>query len=140
MSTRNNLAQKPTDTRSSILRRYGLFASIAIALFLIGKKHIAYKKDQRHKLESDSNIDNDHDKNEFEIGYKRPGFPENNPNLNYDDFNRESKYIGIGDAYSSRRPGDRLSLYNILKQKYWPDDIEKESNYYSPSQDDKIIK
>ncbi|KAI5952471.1 hypothetical protein KGF54_003338 [Candida jiufengensis] len=134
----NKLAQKPTDTRSTILRRYGLFASIAIALFLIGKKHIAYKKEQRHKLESDSDIDNSD--NEFSIGYKRPGFPENNPSLNYDDINRQSKYIGSGDAYSSRRPGDRLSLYNILKQKYWPDDKEKEAQYYSPTSEDKIIK
>ncbi|KAG5419373.1 hypothetical protein I9W82_003140 [Candida metapsilosis] len=133
-----NLASRNTETRSSILRRYALFASIAIALFITGKKHIAYKKELRHQKENDSDINNSD--NEFEISVRRPGFPENNPNLNYDDEGRQSKYIGSGFAYSTRRPGDRLSLYNVLKQTYWPDDKEKEAQYYSPAPEDKVIK
>ncbi|CAD1812162.1 unnamed protein product [Candida parapsilosis] len=138
MATMNSLAKRSNETRSTVLRRYALFAAIAISLFITGKKHIAYKKEQRHKLENDSDVNNSD--NEFSISIKRPGFPENNPNLNYDDEKRQSKYIGSGFAYSTRRPGDRLSLYNILKQKYWPDDREKEAQYYSPAPEDKVIK
>ncbi|CAK9439443.1 uncharacterized protein LODBEIA_P35610 [Lodderomyces beijingensis] len=135
----NNLAVKPKDTRNAILKRYGIFATIAIGLFLVGKKHIAYEKEQRHKMENDSDLNNSD--NEFGISVKRPGFPAQNPNLNYDDNERrKSKYMGGGDAYSSRRPGDRLSFYNILKMKWFPDDKEKEAQYYTPSREDKVIK
>ncbi|MDC6271217.1 hypothetical protein PP707_02845, partial [Acetobacter pasteurianus] len=129
---------KPTDTRSTLVRRYGIFAAVAVTLFLIGKKHIAYEKDQRHKMENDSDLNNSD--NEFAVSVKRPGFPENNPNLNYDDASRRSKYVGSGDAYSSRRPGDRLNFYNVLKMKWFPDDKEKEAQYYTPSREDKIVK
>ncbi|KAI3406148.1 hypothetical protein KGF56_000990 [Candida oxycetoniae] len=134
----NNLAARSTETQRSIVRRYGIFAAIAVSLFLIGKKHIAYEKEQRHKLENDADLNNSD--NEFAISVKRPGFPENNPNLNYDDINRQSRYIGTGNAYSSRRPGDRLSLYSVLKMKWFPEDKEKEAQYYTPSQEDKVVK
>lgn len=35
---------KSTESRNTILRKLGIFGSIAIGLFIIGKKHIAYQK------------------------------------------------------------------------------------------------
>ncbi|CAI5758628.1 unnamed protein product [Candida verbasci] len=126
---------KTTDTRQGIIQRYTIFGAIAITLFLIGKKHIQISKNQKHERESDTSLNVESD-NEFLVKTKRPGFPENNPYLDYSSGQRVSKYQGSGDAYSSRKQGDRLSLYNVLKQKYFPS--EEDKNLYLPSDEDKV--
>ena len=42
-----------------------------------------------------------------------------NPNLDYSSPDRKSKYVGSGDAFSTRRPGDRLSLWNMVKMRWF---------------------
>lgn len=130
-----------TESRRTVLRKLGIFGSIAIGLFIIGKKHIAYQKQNRHDLESDSSVKHEINQQEEEFGYvtKRRGFPLTNPNLDYSSPDRQSKYVGSGDAFSSRRHGDRLSLYQVFKAKWFSDEVE-ESKYYTPSREDKLDK
>lgn len=131
---------KSTESRNTILRKLGIFGSIAIGLFIIGKKHIAYQKNHRHELESDSStLSSRHQDEEFGYVSSRPGFPLTNPNLDYSSPDRKSKYVGSGDAFSTRRPGDRLSLWNMVKMRWFPDEVE-ESKYYTPSRSDKLDK
>lgn len=70
---------------------------------MVGKKHIAAYKDERHRKETDARIDSSG--NEFLSAPLRPGFP-----TALLEFQRESKYVGAGLAYSSRTPGDRFSF------------------------------
>ncbi|RCK57619.1 hypothetical protein Cantr_00065 [Candida viswanathii] len=130
-----------TESRRSLLKKLGIFGSVAVGLFVIGKKHIAYQKQNRHDLESDSSIKHQINQQEEEFGYvtRRRGFPLQNPNLDYSSPDRQSKYVGSGDAFSSRRPGDRLSLYQVLKAKWFTSEAE-ESKYYTPSREDKLEK
>lgn len=130
-----------TESRRTVLRKLGIFGSIAIGLFIVGKKHIAYQKQARHDKESDSSIKHEITQQEEEFGYvtKRRGFPLTNPNLDYTSPDRQSKYVGSGDAFSSRRQGDRLSLFQVIKAKWLSDEAE-ESKYYTPSREDKLDK
>lgn len=130
-----------TESRRTVLRKLGIFGSIAIGLFIVGKKHIAYQKQARHDKESDSSIKHEINQQEEEFGYvtKRRGFPLTNPNLDYTSSDRQSKYVGSGDAFSSRRQGDRLSLFQVIKAKWLSDEAE-ESKYYTPSREDKLDK
>lgn len=130
-----------TESRRTVLRKLGIFGSIAIGLFIVGKKHIAYQKQARHDKESDSSIKHEINQQEEEFGYvtKRRGFPLTNPNLDYTSPDRQSKYVGSGDAFSSRRQGDRLSLFQVIKAKWLSDEAE-ESKYYTPSREDKLDK
>lgn len=130
-----------TESRRTVLRKLGIFGSIAIGIFIVGKKHIAYQKQARHDKESDSSIKHEINQQEEEFGYvtKRRGFPLTNPNLDYTSPDRQSKYVGSGDAFSSRRQGDRLSLFQVIKAKWLSDEAE-ESKYYTPSREDKLDK
>lgn len=109
------------ETRKGLLTKLGLYTATAVGLVLIGKKHIAVHKEDRHKLESDSTVEYEDD-NEFLDKTIRPGFPSNNPNLNYEGTGRESKYVGAGLSYSSRTPGDRLSIWNVISSRWLKDD------------------
>lgn len=100
------------ETQKGLLTKLALFTGVAITLTVLGKKHIASHNEDRHMQENYSSVDND--ENEFVDKTRRPGFPSNNPNLNYEGGTRESKYVGAGMAYSSRTKGDRLSLWNIF--------------------------
>ncbi|EGW31606.1 uncharacterized protein SPAPADRAFT_140229 [Spathaspora passalidarum NRRL Y-27907] len=125
------------ETRRGFFTKLGFFCTTAVTLFIIGKRHIARHKDERHRVETDARIDSED--NEFGILAKRPGFPTNNPTLDYTAGDRKSKFEGGGNAYASRRPGDRLSVYTWVKMKYFSDE-EEESKYYTPSRSDKVIK
>lgn len=103
------------ETRKGLLTKLGFFTAGAIGLMLIGKKHIAVHKDSRHRKESDASVE--FAESEFSNTSRRPGFPENNPNLNYEGSNRESKYVGAGVAYASRTKGDRLSMWNVFRSR-----------------------
>lgn len=100
------------ETRKGLLTKLGAFTVVAVGLTVIGKKHIAIHKEDRHRLESDASVD--HEDDEFIDSSVRPGFPTNNPNLNYEGSGRESKYVGAGISYSTRTPGDRLSIWNVI--------------------------
>lgn len=100
------------ETRKGLLSKLALFSALAIGITVVGKKHIALVKESRHLKESDSSLENETD--EFVNPIRLPGFPENNPNLNYDTPNRKSKYVGAGLSYSSRATGDKLSMWNVL--------------------------
>lgn len=102
------------ETSKGLITKLGLYSAGAVALVLIGKKHIAKHKEERHLKESDLRLEAEE---EFETTSKRRGFPTNNPNLNYEGTGRESKYVGSGVAYASRTPGDKLSIWNVFKQK-----------------------
>lgn len=108
------------ETRKGLLTKLGAFSAVAIGLTVVGKKHIATHKEDRHRLESDASVD--HEEDEFADESVRPGFPSNNPNLNYEGAGRESKYVGTGVAYSTRTPGDRLSMWNVITKKIKKDD------------------
>ncbi|ODV78572.1 uncharacterized protein CANTADRAFT_26619 [Suhomyces tanzawaensis NRRL Y-17324] len=99
------------ETRNSLLVKLGIFGVAAIGLFLVGKRHTAIYKDERHRRETDARIDSED--NEFGVHGHRPGFPSHNPTLNYDG--RGSRYEGTGSAYASRQGGDRLSFFSIFK-------------------------
>lgn len=101
------------ETRQGLLTKLGLYTAAAVTLMLIGKKHIAVHKESRHRTESDSSVEANLD-DEFVDTSRRPGFPENNPRLDYGGGERESKYVGAGVAYDSRTKGDRLSLWNTI--------------------------
>ncbi|RKP30459.1 hypothetical protein METBISCDRAFT_16201 [Metschnikowia bicuspidata] len=100
------------ETRKTLVTKLGFFTAVAISIIIIGKKHIAHRKDSRHLKESALSVENELD--DFLTVNRRPGFPEHNPNLNYDTPNRKSKYVGAGLSYSSRTPGDKLSIWNVM--------------------------
>lgn len=108
------------ETRQGLLKKLGAFATVAIGLTVVGKRHIAAHKEDRHRMESDASLD--HEEDEFADTSVRPGFPSNNPNLNYDGSGRQLKYIGSGVAYATRTPGDRLSLWNVISKKFLGDE------------------
>lgn len=102
------------ETRQGLLKKLWLYTAAAVTLVVVGKKHIASHKEDRHKLESDASVENPEEFGDHSV---RPGFPSNNPNLNYNVEGRESKFVGAGCSYSSRTPGDRLSIWNVLKSR-----------------------
>ncbi|KAK6461469.1 hypothetical protein DFJ63DRAFT_183611 [Scheffersomyces coipomensis] len=123
-----------SETRRGLLTKLGIFSGIAIGLFLVGKKHIAITKVERHKRETDATIDSEVE--EYGNYGTRPGFPANNPTLNYEaDSSRASRYEGKGNSYSSRRPGDRFSMFAVFDRK-WSDSSNNDANdknkYYKP--------
>lgn len=105
------------ETQKGLLTKLALYSAAAVGLVVVGKKHIASHKEDRHKLESDANVEFADD-SEFLDKSVRPGFPSNNPNLNYNVDGRESKYVGSGNSYSSRTSGDRLSIWNVLSSRW----------------------
>ncbi|GEQ72047.1 hypothetical protein JCM33374_g5733 [Metschnikowia sp. JCM 33374] len=107
------------ETRKGLLTKLAGFSAVAVGLTVIGKYHIAAVKDTRHREESDASLESD---SEFIDNRRRPGFPENNPNFNYESAQRESKYVGAGVAYSTRTKGDRLSIWNVITAKSSKDD------------------
>lgn len=104
------------ETHRGILTKFGILSTIAIGLFLVSRKHTALRKDQRHRRETDACVDSD-DYTEFGHQISRPGFPTNNPSLDYDEGSRASKYQGSGSAWGSRARGDRLSVQYIVENK-----------------------
>ena len=100
------------ETRRGLLTKLGIYSAIAVSLFLGGKSHIASNNEKRHRLETDARVDSD--ENEFGVVTRRPGFPSNNPTLSYEGRGRASKYEGVGDAYSTRRSGDRLTMKSVF--------------------------
>lgn len=104
------------ETRKGLLQKLGILTAVGIGIFLYGKRDIAHRKAERHRLESDSSVD--YENEDFEDSSFRRGFPTNNPNLNYEVSGRESRYVGSGVSYSSRTPGDRLSIWNLILLKF----------------------
>lgn len=109
------------ETRNGVLFKLGVFGCAAIGLFIVGKRHIAAYKEERHRTETDARVDSE--ENEFGILAKRPGFPANNPTLNYEG-QRGSRFQGSGLSYHTRTPGDRLSMFAIFDRK-WGSDKDK---------------
>lgn len=101
------------ETRGSLFTKLGIFGCIAIACTIVGKRHIAATKDKRHRLETDARTDSEG--NEFDYQVTKPGVPESSSK-----YVRESKYQGSGVSYSSRRPGDRLSMFAVFDKGYEP--------------------
>mmetsp|Transcript_7925 Transcript_7925/g.7857 ORF Transcript_7925/g.7857 Transcript_7925/m.7857 type:complete len:118 (-) Transcript_7925:211-564(-) len=93
------------ETQKGLFTKLGIFGAIAIALALGGKRHISMRKELRHKSDTDALVDSK--QREFENSTLRPGVPLNDGETKY---KRESKYVGAGSSYSSRKPGDRLSI------------------------------
>lgn len=95
------------ETQRGLFTKLGIFGTIALTLAIAGKRHIAKRKELRHRSDSDALVDSR--QREFENKTLRPGLP-----LNEDEseskYMRESKYVGAGSSYSSRTPGDRLSI------------------------------
>ncbi|KAK6202314.1 uncharacterized protein RJT21DRAFT_18917 [Scheffersomyces amazonensis] len=119
------------ETRRGLLTKLGIYGGVAISLFLVGKKHIEYSKNERHKKETDARIDSE--VKEFGTFGQRPGFPSNNPTMDYtNDPSRVSRYEGSGNSYSSRRPGDRLGFFSVLNPWSADNKEEDQSKYYKP--------
>ena len=93
------------ETQKGLFTKLGIFGTIAITLALGGKKHISLRKDIRHRSDTDALVDSE--QREFENKTLRPGVPMDDGETKY---KRESKYVGAGSSYSSRKPGDRLSI------------------------------
>lgn len=93
------------ETQKGLFTKLGIFGAIAVTLAFAGKKHISMRKDIRHRSDSDALVDSE--QREFENKTLRPGVPLNEGESRY---KRESKYVGAGSSYSSRKPGDRLSI------------------------------
>lgn len=110
------------ETRKGLLTKLAGFSAVAIGITVMGKYHIASIKDTRHREESDASLGSD---SEFLNKTRRPGFPTNNPNLNYDSAQRESQYVGAGVAYLTRTKGDRLSLWNVITAKTSKEDDQR---------------
>lgn len=125
------------ETRKAFFTKLGLFGATALTMFIVGKKHISIHNEKRHRAETDARVDSDD--NEFGVQVRRPGFPRNNPTMDYSAGERLSKFEAKGDAYSTRRPGDRLSMWATIKRCYFGDD-EEELKYFSPTPEDKIRK
>ncbi|KAL6452814.1 hypothetical protein SBY92_000155 [Candida maltosa Xu316] len=130
---------KSTESKHSLIKKLFIFGTVSIGIFIVGKRHIAYQKQHRHELESDSSTVHSYDENEFGYVSKRRGFPLQNPNLDYNSADRKSKFQGAGDAYQTRRQGDRLSMYQVLKMK-WFAESDEEKKYYKPGREDKFEK
>lgn len=92
-----------------VAKKLGIFAIVASAAVYFGKKDIAAKREKKHREESDALVGSNQE--EFEVKSHQPGLPES---LKSNDYVRESKYVGSGLSYSSRKPGDRLSLWNYF--------------------------
>lgn len=112
------------ETRKGLLTKLGIFGAVAIGLFMVGKYHIASYKEKRHRLETDARVDSE--ENEFGILAKRPGFPQNNPTLNYESDQRNSRYEGTGNSYSTRRSGDRFNMKSIFSSNWKQDEERKD--------------
>lgn len=107
------------ETRTGLLKKLGLFGATAISFYLVGKKHIQSHNEERHKKETDATIDGEGD--EFMTKVARPGFPENNPNFDYEERHQQLKYMGTGSSYSSRKPGDRFTMFAVFDRGYGKD-------------------
>lgn len=94
------------ETRKGLLTKLGILGSVAIALVVVGKKHIAARKGLRHKKESDALVGVE---DSFDRAALKPGVPDE-PSK----YERESQFVGAGSSYSSRRPGDRLSMWTVF--------------------------
>lgn len=109
------------ETRFGLLSKLGVYTVIAVGLVVVGKQHIASHKDKRHLQEFNQEIS----ELEFANTSVRPGFPANNPNLNYESSSRESTYVGLGASYATRTKGDRLSMWNVIKARHWDGDRDE---------------
>lgn len=112
------------ETSRGLFTKIGFLCVVAIAIGVTGKKHIAYQKNQRHIHESDSSILQE-GRDEFATFAPRPGFPENNPTLNYETEGRALAYVGRGLLYSTRtQVGEHLGLFAFLKRRFSTRDKE----------------
>lgn len=108
------------ETSRGLFTKIGLLCALGITIGIVGKKHIAYQKNQRHIQESDSSIQIGRD--EFGLTASRPGFPENNPTLDYDTEGRALRYVGKGLLYASRtQVGDHLGFLAFMKRRFSSD-------------------
>ncbi|ODV66181.1 hypothetical protein HYPBUDRAFT_142525 [Hyphopichia burtonii NRRL Y-1933] len=107
------------ETSRGILKKLGLFGVTAITFYVVGKKHIQKRNDEKHRLQTDARIDSEFD--EFSTKVRRLGFPENKPNFNYEERPEDLKYVGKGDSYSTRKGGDRFTYTALFSR----DDGEK---------------
>lgn len=91
------------ETRNGVLTKLAVLGAISIGVFVVGKRHIANNKEVRHLQETDAREDS----KEFEARALKPGNP-------LEEGSRESKYVGAGSAYASRRKGDKFTMFNIF--------------------------
>lgn len=94
------------ETRKGVISKLFILGSISIGIFVFGKRHIAVNKENRHIRESDARIDSD--TAEFQAKPLKPGNPLQ------ETAQRESKYVGAGGAYASRKKGDKFTMFNIF--------------------------
>lgn len=95
------------ETRRGLFGKLGLFSAIAIGLAYAGKMRTSNYKNNRHVNQSDALVDST--VKEFDDDYYYPGKPNE-----LGKYERQSQYIGAGSSYSSRRPGDRLTMFKIF--------------------------
>lgn len=107
------------ETRVGLFKKLGLFSVTAIGFYIVGKKHIQKHNEERHRFETDARIDSESD--EFTSQTKRPGFPANNPNFDYEERHEQLRYAGTGNSYSSRTGGDRFTMFAIFDRGYGKD-------------------
>lgn len=92
------------ETRNGVIVKLAILGSLSIGIFVVGKRHISQNKENRHLQETDAITDT----KEFESNPLRPGFPLQ------ETTQRESKYVGAGSAYASRKKGDKFTMFNIF--------------------------
>lgn len=95
------------ETRRGLFKKLGIFSGVAIVMVYGGKKSSSHYKSNRHAKQSDALVGGNH--NEFDDEYYYPGKPTENGK-----YERRNQYVGAGSSYSSRKPGDRLTMFKIF--------------------------
>lgn len=95
------------ETRKGLLKKFLFFAGTAIALAWYGKSRAANYKQGRHVKQTDALVDSEYE--EFTNNYYHPGQHEEKGK-----YARKSEYVGAGSSYSSRKLGDRLTMFKIF--------------------------
>lgn len=93
------------ETRKGFFTKLGILGGIAVCMVYFGKKDIAHRKNQRHVEETKAAQLAD----EFDYKKNEPGMP-----MESGKYKRESEYVGSGLSYSSRKPGDRLTMLSFF--------------------------
>lgn len=95
------------ETRKGLFTKLGIFGGIAVVMVSYGRHRAASYRNSRHVNQTDAVIDSTID--EFDERKYHPGMQEES-----NKYERESKFVGAGNSYSSRKKGDRLTMFKIF--------------------------
>lgn len=93
------------ETRKGLVSKLLLFSGIAITLGYLGKRRASNHRSGKLLELTETSVDKD----EFEHEYRFRGKP-----VEEGKYQRTNQFIGAGNSYSSRKPGDRLTMFKIF--------------------------